>query len=43
MIEDKPYLPVGAVDFQVSVLPGDIYYLYMIENKPHLPVGAVDF
>lgn len=30
-------------DFQVSVLPGDIYYLYMIENKLHLPVGAVDF
>ena len=21
MIEDKPYLPVGAVDFQVSVCP----------------------
>lgn len=24
MIEDKPYLPVGAVDFQVSFFRGDI-------------------
>ena len=30
MIEDKPYLPVGAVDFQVSVRPQACLQFFII-------------